>query len=493
MAKKVVEDAVVYVDIAGVTKMGYTNENGETEIDIPLSDQQYNQAQELRVTVNKTGYLQGEAIIRSLPPINIANTTGISAVVDIQKYMDAVFTINPTTLSFSSSGGTQDITVNCPDNTWTPSIEHNSTNSDISVVKVNSTTARVTCPASTTARNAVLEISWYSDSWQYRQCSIYQAAPGVAVNAVTFRGKLIDASTNQGIPNIKVVLRSTYAISPSEFLGEALTDSNGNWSIVINLSESQWPLPPPGMSTLGSYTAEATAIPGYTDTTISISFNNLPPYIDATTRGITFNDLKVSPLTAQTGWVRFYGNILYNNRRVPGVNLILNLGDPLGYVSSAITDGNGYFVMDYQLTKDQWDNITTITLSSVLNQAWVTETLKVVNPSRTFESALLNGLNFGNTHINPNTNYFNVSSTQVSVPASSYGADKGVTITVSGPTNWEVILENAYSNWGYTKTGSNTFVLYPLTPNTNPYDKTSVVVVRWGVQDITIWVTQKSI
>lgn len=353
MATKPLQNAYTEITVGSEKKSAYTDAAGKASAIFNLSKRQYDALQRINAKATKQGYADGQGNITALPPWDTARASGINMQITMQKTAGAIFEIGAQNLSFTSAGGTSEVSVICPDNSWTIY----GITGDISLVR-NAASVTVTCPSGTTLMHASFQIRWYDPEagWQYRLCSVYRSASDVVIQTIVFTGTLIDSSTGLPIANASLgtVIIGAYTDHTEGSFAIALggTDSNGNFSISLDAVEEEY------NSWVGLTAYAWTA--GYNENASDKYQLSKPPWDDAVSNGISFDTIYLTKTSGATKDVYVTGiaKDSITNKPIEGLIVIAQSVDttittPLGtYVK---TDSSGKYVFSKAMGKSEYD------------------------------------------------------------------------------------------------------------------------------------------
>lgn len=338
MATKPLQNALVEMIVGSRQKSAYTDSSGVARQTFSLKPSEYAAIQRISALSQKTGYVQGQANLTSLPPFATAKANGIDLTITAQKIVDSTFEVSPSLLTFPAEGSTKAVAVTCADNSW----EIYYVDPRLSVSKLSATALSITCPANTSYSNITydrISIRWNDPSagWQYREVTVTQVAAEQTISTVTFQGYVFGALGEGVIPNATVTLTYGGTMFP-ETLGQTTTDSLGRWSIPVDYSESTW-IATPGISFSLSVYATVTAV-GYNTGSTEVSCRDLPAFADAVSSGVTIPGVYLTAIDPSLTTIATYPDQLLFTSAGGMKYITVNCPDSNWEIYSYTTDPN---------------------------------------------------------------------------------------------------------------------------------------------------------
>jgi hypothetical protein len=355
MATIPVQNALVAVIAGAQSLSAYTDAAGQAVVTLSLTQTQYEALSGVSAVVEKAGYRDGRADLTTLPPFNTAVGSGIDMQVVVEPIKDSSFQISPAVLTFPSTGGTQTIIVAAP----TPEWEIVSGVPAGFTYSISGSNVQLTCPAGSDEIQFEMTFKYGT---QYRSCAVTRLAAEQTSGAVIFSGKVVDDLTGELIAGaaVELTLHTTINTTTNRtiYLGVVYTDASGNWSLASSILEDDWnqmKAPEDGFYGFVSVNAEANGYSSVLDRRFSGS--SLPAFAAAVQSGVAISDLRLS-LAVNTKKVRFVGQLRATSP-IPGGDVSVMIGqwpNPITSIGSAKTDSGGEYVVEAQISEDEWNS-----------------------------------------------------------------------------------------------------------------------------------------
>ncbi len=358
MATIPVPNALVRVNPDNVTstESTHTNVNGIAEVSFELSEDEYSRINIMSISAMLGGYNDANVEFSNMPSYELAKQGGIEVLMTMTKkaVTPIAFYVEPSRIEFGADGGTTDLTVTCPDNSWSVYRVLYDGGSEITATKINSTTIRVVCPASSTAREGSIQVLWNNpDSGPQYQYAYIAQTGGAAASTITFRGTLINDTTGQPIattsPDDVGIFAWNSLNSSTQSVAQSLTNSQGVFSVSAMITQVTW-------DQYGRVFAIISPN-GYESRTITI--NPAPSFASAVANGVDFGTIRMTPIAGETGVVIITGRVvdLDTNNGVPNM-LVAAFGigaNPDELIVPSYTDSAGYFSMRIETSRSEWE------------------------------------------------------------------------------------------------------------------------------------------
>jgi len=264
------------------TATATSDASGVATVNIPMTEAEYNAVGTLQSRGVKSGYNDGYGQLTSLPPYAVAVASGIALRVPMSKRTAQIISASPMSYVFSGDGGTAEITVTAPDDSWTI------VSTGVPATR-NGNKITLTCPAGGAQNFNPLIVRWQSsDGWLYAEVALSRVEQEVEASFVDFSGAVrgYDPETGTVAPlsGATVTLFRFNSDGGEAELSATTTDASGDWAMTPVFFE--W-------DNILSFRVEVDAV-GYDSA--SATKNDIPSLEDAVANGIVISLIQLTKI-----------------------------------------------------------------------------------------------------------------------------------------------------------------------------------------------------